>query len=179
MIRVSEVMTDLPEKYRNDLQKRVYETLDSLGIDFYRVENDEALTMEDCVAIDEVLECEIVKSIFLTNRQKTKFYLYVTTADKPFVTKNFSRALEISRVSFAPEEIMLEKLGTRAGACSIFGLLKPESSDVRLIIDEDVKKLEWYGCTDTTATGYFRIRTKDLVEKVIPHLGVTPEFIRQ
>ena len=179
MIRVSSVMTNLPDTYRTDLQKRVYELLDEIEVPFFRVENDPAVTMKDCIEIDRVLETRIVKTIFLTNRQKNRFYLYVTTADKPFVTKDFSGALGVARVSFAPESLMMEKVGTKAGACTIFGLLMDEENEIRLVIDEDVKKSEWYGCTDSTSTGYFKIKTDDLFEKVIPSLGNTPEIIKQ
>ena len=179
MIRVSEVKKTRPEEYKSDLHRKLYDALEELGVEFFRVDNDEALTMDDCVEIDRVLDVEIVKTIFLTNRQKTRFYMYITTANKPFVTKDFGKALGISRVSFAPEDLMIEKVGTRAGACSVFGLLLDENNEIRLVIDEDVKKYEWFGFTDTTPTGYLKIRTEDLLEKVIPFIGNEPEFITQ
>ena len=58
--------------------------------------------------IDKKLDMKMVKTLFLCDRHKTDFYLFVTTGDKPFKTKLFSSALGISRVSFAPAEFMEE-----------------------------------------------------------------------
>ena len=42
-----------------------------------RVDTDEAITMQDCAEIEKALNVEIVKTLFLCNRQKTKFYLFI------------------------------------------------------------------------------------------------------
>ena len=42
---------------------RVYDLLDSLGIDYDHVDHEEAMTMEICAAIDEVLEATICKNL--------------------------------------------------------------------------------------------------------------------
>ena len=98
MFYVSEVKTKAPEKFQSELQQKIYETLAHLDIPFERVDNDPAITMEDCVLINERLDMKTVKTLFLCNRQQTNFYLFVTLDGKPFVTKDFSSALGISRV---------------------------------------------------------------------------------
>ena len=55
MIHVSEVLTDEPERFKSELNRRIYLAFEQLDIPFERVENDETLTMEDCLAIDERL----------------------------------------------------------------------------------------------------------------------------
>ncbi len=168
MIHVSEVKTTKPETYKNELHRRVYETLAQLFIPFERVDNDPALTMEDCIAIDERLKVKTVKTLLLCNRQKTMFYLFVTPGDKPFVTKNFSHALGISRVSFAPEESLGTLLGTALGATTVLSLFNDTKNAVRLVIDKAVMDYEYYGCTDSTTTGYMRLKLCDVTEKYIP-----------
>ncbi len=177
MIKVSEVKTEAPPEYRTDLQQKVYEMLAALKVPFERVDNDPALTMEDCEAIDERLHVKTVKTLFLCNRQKTSFYLFVTPGDKPFVTKNFGRALGVSRVSFAPPEMLLGMLGTVVGATTVFSLLLDTENTVRLVIDEAVTGYEYYGCTDGTTTGYMRIKMQDLTEKILPCLQHQPTYI--
>ena len=51
---------------------RVYDLLDSLGIDYDRVDHEEAMTMEICAAIDEVLEATICKNLLLCNPSSLK-----------------------------------------------------------------------------------------------------------
>lgn len=177
MINVSEIMTDFPVEYKTPLHQKTYEALRTLGIPFERVENDEAVTMEDCIQIDERLNMKTVKTLFLANRQQTAFYLFVTPGDKPFVTKNFSSAMGISRVSFATPEKLLEIMGTKVGAATVFGLLLDSAADVQLVIDRQVLNEEWYGCTDGTTTGYMKLATKDVTEKLIPHTGHGYEVI--
>ena len=77
MIRTSEIKTAAPVVFVNGTQRAVYAALERLGILFARIDNDPAVTMEDCVAIDEALGVPTVKTLLLCNRQQTTFYLYV------------------------------------------------------------------------------------------------------
>ena len=99
MFYISEIRNVAPTTFKTELQKTVYETLEKLNIPFERVDTDEAITMDDCVAINEKLDMKMVKTLFLCNRQQTDFYLFVTRGDKPFRSKDFSHALGIARVS--------------------------------------------------------------------------------
>ena len=78
MFYVSEIQTTAPVVYKTPLQKSVYETLERLQIPFERVDTDEAVTMEDCASINRKLQMDMVKTLFLCNRQQTSFYLFVT-----------------------------------------------------------------------------------------------------
>lgn len=91
MFYVSEIKKTPPAEYRNDVQRMVYATLEKLGIPYERVDTDDAISMNDCLMIDEKLNMKTVKTLFLCNRQKTNFYLYITTAQKPFITKFFPK----------------------------------------------------------------------------------------
>lgn len=159
------------------LQEKAYCALDKLGIGFERVDNSPCASMEDCKAIGEHLKTEIVKNIFLCNRQQTVFYLFITRSDKPFSTKDFGRALQISRVSFAPGDKLMEMLGAEHGATSVFCLLMDPEHKVRYIIDKDVlDNLDSIGCPDGTLTSYMKVPTEVLLK--IPELsGHCPTII--
>lgn len=174
MFYVSEISTSAPESFQTPLQEKVYQALCDLGISYERVSTDEAVTMEDCVQIDAKLHMKMVKTLFLCNRHKTAFYLFVTTGDKPFRSKNFGHALGISRVSFAPSDMMETILGTKIGAATVFSALLDSARAVTFVIDRDVLKEEWYGCSDGTTTGYMKIRTTDVMEKFLPYTKHTP-----
>ena len=83
---------------------------------FIGVETDEAVTTENCFEINKKLNMEMVKTLFLCSRQQTSFYLFITTGDNPFPSKGFGTALGISRVSFAPAELMEKMPSTKIGA---------------------------------------------------------------
>ncbi len=169
MIKVSETKNTPPERFKTAFQEGVYNVLERLGIEFLRVDNEPAVTMEDCIAIDAALNVKTVKTLLLCNRQKTNFYLFITEGDKPFVTKDFSRKLEISRTSFAPAEMLGEMLGCEVGSTTVLTLHNDKNNKIQLVIDKAVLTYEYYGCTDSTTTSYMRIKTDDLINKYIPY----------
>lgn len=168
MFYVSEIQTKAPCHFQTGLQKKVYEVLEKLQIPFQRVDTDEAITMEDCVSINEKLNMNMVKTLFLCNRQQTDFYLFITVGNKPFRSKDFSSALGISRVSFAPAEQMEKMLGTKIGAATIFSSLLDVENKVQIVFDQEVLGEKWYGCSDGTTTGYMKIRTEDICNRFLP-----------
>jgi Ala-tRNA(Pro) deacylase len=178
MIRVSEPSAAPPPVVKTRLQRKVYETLAVLSIPFLRVDTDEAVTMEDCEAINARLDVEVVKTLFLCNRQKTAYYLFVTVGDKPFRTKDVSAALGVTRLSFASADAMERQLGTVVGAATIFSILLESAAEVRLVIDEDVVGQEWYGCSDGTTTGYLKLKTDRVIQDFLTYAGRRAYFVQ-
>lgn len=178
MFFVSEIFTTPPEEFKTPLQEKAYKALQELQIPFERVDNDEAITMEDCVLIDAKLNIKIVKTLFLCNRQQTAFYLFVTAGDKPFITKDFNAALGISRVSFAPAPLFEKLLGARIGAATVLSALLDTENDIHIVFDKEVLKEEWYGCSDGTTTGYMKVKTEHIVNRFLPYTKHTFTVIK-
>lgn len=177
MFYVSTPYKNPPDHFRNSLQEKTYAVLEKLRVSYERVDTDEAITMEDCVQIDKKLDMKMVKTLFLCNRQQTAFYLFITVGEKVFRSKDFSTALGVSRVSFAPSELMEQMLGTKIGAATVFSSLLESARDVRIVFDRAVTSEEWYGCSDGTTTGYMKIRTEDILHRVLPFAKRTYEEI--
>lgn len=177
MFYVSQPLTTAPTKFSTPLQQKVYRTLAELGVPFQRVDNDVTITMTDCQSIDKMLKMQTVKTLFLCNRQQTNFYLFITPGNKPFVCKDFGAALGISRVSFASPDLMQKIIGTEVGAATIFGVLLESADSVQVVFDQEVIDSLDYGCTDGTTTSYMKIKTKDLLKKILPHLGRSYQII--
>ena len=171
MFKVSDPISVPPAVCETPLRQAVYDTFARLEIPFQRVDTDPGLTMEDCQHIDAKIGCRIVKTLFLCNRQQTEFYLYVTTDDKPFVTRDFCGALGIPRVSFASAQLLWERTGVQVGATTVLSAILPSASGVHLVMDRRVASDPWFACTDGTATCFVKIRTADLLEKFLPATG--------
>ena len=169
-----------PENWQDRLPKeiRVYDLLDSLGVSYQRIDHEAAMTMEACAAVDEALEATICKNLMLCNRQNTDFYLLLIPGDKPFKTKELSHQIGSSRLSFAAPEYMEAFLDITPGSLSILGLMNDKQMKVQLLIDEDVLKGEHIGCHPCINTSSLRLRTADLVEKIIPAMGHTPRLVK-
>ena len=172
MFKVSDPMTTPPAVFSTDLQRIVYETFDRLEISFWRVDTDPGLTMEDCQHIDAKIGVRIVKTLFLCNRQQTEFYLYVTTDDKPFVTRDFCGTLGIPRVSFASAEKLWELTGVEVGATTILSAILPQAAPVHLVMDRSVAESPWFACTDGTPTCFVKLHTRDLLDKYLASRSV-------
>ena len=162
---------------RLDKEIRVYDLLDSLNIGYQRVDHEEAMTMEACAAIDEALGATICKNLMLCNRQKTDFYLLMLPGGKVFKTSDLSKKIGSSRLSFAPGEYMEEFLDITPGSLSILGLMNDKDHRVQLLIDQDVLGGEFIGCHPCINTSSLKIRTKDVMEKIIPAMGHEPRIV--
>ena len=156
---------------RLDREIRVYDLLDSLNIEYFRTDHERADNMEACNEIDSILDVIICKNLFLTNRQKTKFYLLMMPGDKKFKTKELTSQINSARLSFAGADDMLKYLDIEPGAVSIMGLMNDRDKTVQLLIDEDVLKDEYIGCHPCVCTSSLKIKTKDIFDVFLPYVG--------
>ena len=156
---------------------RVYDFLDNLGIDYQRVDHEEAMTMEVCAAIDEALKATICKNLLLCNRQGTAFYLLMLPGNKVFKTSVLSKQIVSSRLSFASAEAMEQYLDITPGSVSVLGLMNDKENHVQLLMDHDVVKGEYIGCHPCINTSSLKLKTTDLLEKILTAMGHTPTFV--
>ena len=159
-----------PQNKDGRLEKeiRTYDLLDELGIEYERVDHEEANTMEACAEIDKVLAPAVIcKNLFLCNTQKTKFYLLMIREDKKFVTKDISKQINSARLSFAPAEFMEEFLDITPGSVSVLGLMNDKEKRVQLLVDEDVLKGEYFGCHPCINTSSLKLKVDDVFEKFL------------
>lgn len=180
---------------REPREVRVYDLLDSLGIEYDRLDHEPAMTMEVCAEIDTAFErttlenfksdmaddkakhAIICKNLFLCNRQKTKFYLLMIPGDKKFLTKNLSQQINSARLSFADGEAMQKYLDVMPGSVSVMGLMNDADNTVQLLIDSDVLQSNYVGCHPCMNTSSLRMKVKDLTEKVLPAIHHEPIIV--
>ena len=155
-----------------------FDLLDSLGIDYDRVSHEPADTMEKCDAVAAVLGVAVCKNLFLCNRQKTAFYLLCMPPHKPFHTKDLSAQIGSARLSFAPEEQLWELLHCTPGSATVLGLMNDTEHQVWLLIDRETYEAEYFSCHPCLCTSTLKLKTKDVLEKLLPHTGHTPEVVQ-
>ena len=162
---------------RLDKEIRCYDFLDQLGVSYQRIDHEAAMTMEACAAIDEALDATICKNLLLCNRQCTVFYLLMTPGSKIFKTSALSKQIGSSRLSFAGAEYMERFLDITPGSLSVLGLMNDHENHVQLLIDEDILKGEYFGCHPCINTASLRLRTEDLMHKIIPAMHHEPRMV--
>lgn len=180
---------------REPREVRVYDLLDSLGIEYDRLDHEPAMTMEVCAQIDAAFErttladfkantgddkaqhAIICKNLFLCNRQKTKFYLLMIPGDKKFLTKDLSQQINSARLSFADGEAMQKYLDVMPGSVSVMGLMNDSDNTVQLLIDSDVLQSQYVGCHPCMNTSSLRMKVQDLTEKILPAIHHKPIIV--
>ena len=66
---------------------------------------------------------------------------------------------------------MEKYLDITPGSVSVMGLMNDRENKVRLLIDEDVLRDEYFACHPCINTSSLRFKTSDLMEKIIPAMG--------
>lgn len=162
---------------RQEREIRVYDYLDSLGIEYYRVDHDSIFGDDECEAVERVLDNVICKNIFLCNRQRTSYYMLVMPAHKRFNTSVVSHLLNSSRLSFASQEDMLSLLDVTPGSVSIMALMNDRENKVQLVIDKELLNHTDFGCHPCMNTSSLRLKRTDVFDIFLKSVNHTPIFI--
>lgn len=169
--------TGRPLDTRSEKEERCYALLDSLGLNYYRVDHEHADTIEMCEEVEKLLGCKICKNLFLTNRQQTEFYLLIMPGEKPFKTKLLSKQIGSARLSFASPEQMERYLDITPGSVSVLGLMNDREKKVHLLVDRDLLQEENFGCHPCLNTSSLRFSTRALFDTILPALDREPFFV--
>lgn len=132
----------------------VYEVLRSKGINFEAVDHPPVFTMEEMEReIDRDLT-EVVKNVFLRDEKKKHWYLVVIPKDKSLDMVKLKDVIGSTRLSFAREDYLMERLGVEKGAVTPLAILNDPGHIVEVIIDEEVAAKPRIGVhpCDNTAT---------------------------
>lgn len=160
-----------------DRSAEILSTLEQWGVEYRITEHEAAMTMEDLTPIEEKLGPRFFRNLFLTNRQKTEFYLLLIVGDKPFRTSEVSKKLGVARLSFGDADTLLEKLDVTPGAVNPMSLLFDPEKKIHLVIDADVLTWERACLHPGVNTKSIAISMADFKSVILPKLGHEPTVI--
>lgn len=123
-----------------DLYGLVETKLNALKIPFEVVDHPPALTTEEADSFIEGIEGVRTKSMFLTNKKKTAYYLLIMDDQKRLDMSNLKEITGEKRIKMASEDSLMEKMKLPAGVVSIFGLLNNEEKDIHVYFDKEIIK---------------------------------------
>ena len=155
---------------RLEKEIKVYDFLDRLNISYDRVDHGEVMTMDACKEIDQILNIKTCKNLFLCDRKKKAFYLLLMPSDKAFCSKDVSSQIGSSRLSFADEVYLNQYLHIQPGAVSIMGLINDVENHVQLLVDHLICQSEYIGCHPCVNTASLKIKTEDIIQKLLPEV---------
>ena len=168
---------DIGAENRQEKEMRVYQLLNKLQILYWRLDHEETATIDDCHEVDQILDIEICKNLFLCNSKKDQYYLLMMPGNKKLNTREVARQINSTRLSFGSSEYMEEYLDTTPGSVSVLGLMNDTGNKVQLIIDQDIAIMEYVGCHPCINTSSLKLKTKDLLQVILPAIHHKPIYV--
>lgn len=141
---------------------QVAKKLQELGITYDVVEHPPAFTTEQADSYIEGLEGVRTKSMFLTNKKKTQYYLLIMDDQKHLDMEDFKEQVGANRIRMASADSLAEKMQLPAGTVSPFGLLNNDEKDIRVYFDKDIVSEEIMTFHPNTNEKTIFIKTQDL-----------------
>ena len=149
--------------------------LNEHNIPYRFYEHERAFSIDECLQMPFISDqITICKNILLCNRQKTNFYLMLLKPQTFFRTAVVSKALGVSRLSFAPEEALAQRLHLTSGSVSPLALLFDKQHEICLCYEKgvlDTPEIAFHPC-DNSGTVVF---TQNVFwNQVLPAMSIVP-----
>ena len=152
--------------------KLLTDTLNRHQIPYERHVHEPVRTMEDCYRVQTLSQDTVMpKNIFLCNRQQTCFYLYVCSPFEPFRTAVFSKAIGVSRLSFAGDDHLERMLRVSSGAVTPLALLFDTDRRVQLVLDQKLLSARYLAFHPLIPTETLIFRQEDFLNRFLPLSG--------
>lgn len=119
------------------MRQKIFDVLNELQIEYTNYEHDAVFTCDEAKGVD--IPWYRVKSLLLRNKKATNFYMVVLPDNKQLDTNIIRAIFDDSKMSFASEERMMEKIGLKPGSVSPFALINNEGRDIRVVFDSILK----------------------------------------
>lgn len=145
-------------------QDIVYQTLDSLGIDYNYYESPRDFSSEDDGSFWDKIGAERCKNLFLRNHKGNKHFLVISKYYKPFNIKILEGYFKKGKISFASERRMKKWIKTPPGAVSVFSLFNDTENHTRVFVDEELKDTNYVTFLPNEHNAILKISTPDFIK---------------
>ena len=159
-----------------DAYQQVANKLQELGITFDVVEHPPVFTTEQADSYIEGLEGVRTKSMFLTNKKKTQYYLLIMGDKKRLDMADFKVQVGANRIRMASADSLAEKMQLSPGTVSPFGLLNNDEKDILVYFDKDIVSEDIMTFHPNTNEKTIFIKIQDLF-RFLDSIGFTYEFL--
>lgn len=156
--------------------EQVLTFLEELGISVELVEHEPAFTTEEADSYIEGIEGVRTKTMFLTNKKKTQYYLLIMDDNKLLDMDKFRELVGANRIRMASPESLMAKMRLSPGTVSPFGLLNNAERDIRVYFDQEIMSEERMSFHPNTNDKTVFIKTRDLL-RFLEELGFDSHII--
>lgn len=144
--------------------------LEQLNISYELVEHAPALTTKQADSFIEGIEGVRTKTMFLTNKKKTQYYLLIMDDQKLLDMEGFKELVGANRIRMASADSLYRKMLLPPGVVSPFGLMNNQDKDILVYFDQAIVTEERMSFHPNTNDRTIFINTKDLFS-FLEHLG--------
>ena len=115
----------------------IYKFLTQLGIDYQKINHQSVSTVEEAMLINEQIDGEACKNLFLKSSDK-QFFIYMMTVEKRADLKYIAKQIGSKRLSFASDEELVELLKLIPGSVTPLGIIN-DNKRVKILIDRELR----------------------------------------
>jgi Ala-tRNA(Pro) deacylase len=144
-----------------EIESKVLEALDGLGIPYVRHEHPPVATVEEAEKHWGGLAGVHYKNLFLRNYKGNRHYLVIAPVTRGIDLRRLNAALGEDRLSFASPERLRRWLGVEAGSVSPFGLINDGTREVRVVCDQALRSSPRLGFHPNVNTATLEISLAD------------------
>ncbi len=119
------------------MRQKIFEILNSLEIQYTNYQHDPVFTCDQAKGVE--IPGKRVKSLLLRNKKATNFYMIVLPDSKKLDTNIIRTIFADTKMSFASEERMMEKIWLKPGSVSPFALINNIDKDIRVVFDKELE----------------------------------------
>ena len=160
-----------------EVERKVLETLERLGIAYIRHEHPPVATVEEAEKYWGSIKGTHCKNLFLRNNRGNHHYLVIAAVDKAVDLKRLNAILGEDRLSFASPERLKRWLGLEPGSVSPFGLINDETRHVQVVCDETLKSSPALGFHPNVNTVTLEVTLADF-EKFLASRGNAVRWLK-
>ncbi|MBB6217778.1 Ala-tRNA(Pro) deacylase [Anaerosolibacter carboniphilus] len=159
-----------------DQQKKVFEMLNALDIEYQIMYHQAVFTVEEMDDLRITQYGDICKNLFLRDAKGERHFLVVLDKDKKADLKNIQEQLGCTRLSFASEERLHRYLQIHKGEVTPLAIINDFEAIVEVVLDNDLvgKNKLGFHPNDNTATVWISF---EALKKVINQNGNRVHFV--
>ena len=160
-----------------EIERKVLDILDGLGIAYVRHEHPPVFTVEDADKYWTGLRGTHCKNLFLRNKKGHHHYLVIAPTSRAVDLRQLNGVLHEDRLSFGSPERLMKSLGLEPGSVSPFGLINDTAKEVRVVVDADLRSSSFLGFHPNTNTATLDISFADF-EKFLAQSGNDVRYLK-
>lgn len=123
----------------SEMTKNILAALEQSGAEFSCRRHAPLSSAAERVTKGLTFGARVCKNLLVTTRTESRFILVMCPFEKEVDLKALRTAMGTSRLCFASEERLLEKLGERPGSVSVLGVINDRTHEVEVVFDLSLK----------------------------------------